>query len=452
MLPKDITSPVGSSAEALQEIADFMGIKRKIGSNQNVNQDADADSDEDMTDITEAMGAITMSGEPVLAQRKVGRNKVYLVKESDGPHTWQSESMCGPPQNADNVEIEEVPSRASNKKWIEGRKHQYKGIAYVVLPQDGAIVLGIGTYPPTTVSIQWRDEEPDTLAWRSDAIRVSSQFRVDQDIRNLLMSQYTNIDGYPMVIMANNQAGIMSGWSKARMRITKERLKIRRTQLVLREAPVDNQIYQAPKPPSWASITGPQGSGAALLGAPTAMNQFNTHPNPAATQPGAQNPAAQFNQYGTQSQGMVSQLPNEVALASNFGSGQTQRPSVASNDHYIHLETRMNNLEQMMTTGFQQVFSGFRQMQQLQYSQNQLQLTGNIPPQSMPASQPPMQVVQPSIQGTPQWPQQPSNDNHEQRSPTQQLSGGQMVLHGEGQNRQPTVQDVTADAFEGLGD
>jgi len=204
-----------------------------------------AQSNSDVMDIDDRMSALTIQGDPVLAKRQVAKTYQYLVFQRGGlhgpQHVWLPDSVVGV-RNAETIDTVHRPDEA----WIKSRKGKYQGIRWIALTMDGAITLGVGTWPPVCVCVVWIDNEPDTLLWRSDVLKVASQIRVDEDIKHFLFKTHVLIEGRDICIMSPTESGLIQGKIKATRYIANQQANVARTRLGL-PAPVGlNQILPPP--------------------------------------------------------------------------------------------------------------------------------------------------------------------------------------------------------------
>jgi len=166
--------------------------------------------------------ALTVRNEIVLAKRRVYKTTQYLIQKGDGQHEWQTADICGA-RNTEGLDL----LKEFDSAWIKERKHKYKGLRWVALAVDGAITIGIGAHPPVSMMVEWLDDRPDTLMWRSDILQLCSAERVDRDMHEKLpYSKYTAFEGRKLYIMAATESGLIAGQQKAINRIMKDDNKL----------------------------------------------------------------------------------------------------------------------------------------------------------------------------------------------------------------------------------
>ena len=181
------------------------------------NQPSVAEEDASMSGLAEDLSnlCVTDNGESIFAKRHVFKTFHFLIREQSGSHVWRS---C---EEADSEEIELIEK--STKEFIKDRKRQYKGILWVVMAVDKAIVYPICTYPQISIMAEWRNDTPSTLMWRGELNKIAGKERVDQDLqRSLPFTESCVHMGRKFVVMSETEFGLDQGKRKGIEKIEKD--------------------------------------------------------------------------------------------------------------------------------------------------------------------------------------------------------------------------------------
>ena len=100
-----------------------------------------------------------------------------------------------------------------DSEWIKNRKFKYRTITWIALSEEGAVTVGAGSWPPIVVSVVWSDDMPETILWRSDAIKTANRAIIDMDVRRYLYTQYKMINGRSVCIMSPTRVGLIAGYT-----------------------------------------------------------------------------------------------------------------------------------------------------------------------------------------------------------------------------------------------
>ena len=182
--------------------------------------DDESDGDEDM-EMVQAMSHLTLSREPILAQRSVAENTLFLVQESSGMHVWKSAEL-DPDTSLDRIPKIEAPS----KQFKAEHRHRYKGLRWIAMTEDNAVIPGIGQFPTISVMVEWTGDLEDTIMWRSHLNQIVKPDQVDKDVyRFLPYRKKIQYDGRDVYIMALTPEGLSNGEDKAEDKIKRDRRK-----------------------------------------------------------------------------------------------------------------------------------------------------------------------------------------------------------------------------------
>lgn len=167
---------------------------------------------------------LTLDGEPIMAKAQVFRIIQSHTKEKSGLHVWNPVQLRG------DLTPEDIPSiEEPTEEFIAQHENRYKGIHWIAMSVDNAIIQGARQYSRITVMVEWLGELEDTLMWRSDLIRIvdkASKARVNQDLQNHLPYRETiECEGRRVLITSQTEAGLLKGKNKALQRIKDDRFE-----------------------------------------------------------------------------------------------------------------------------------------------------------------------------------------------------------------------------------
>ena len=230
---------------------------------------------------------LTDDGEPIFAKRQVFKNFHFLIREHSGSYVWRSCEEADP----NNFGLVEKPT----KEFTKNRKRQYKGILWLAMAVDKAIVYPICTYPQISIMAEWRDDAPPTLMWRGELNKIAGKEKVDKDMRASLPFVENGIHlGRKYVVMSETQFGLDQGKRKAEDKINDDERRGTMAQASVQQAAVKTEAAQpvaaqpvAPRPAAPLSAL-------AQPAAPLpALAQLRAPLQPAPLQPAPSQPAAQ---------------------------------------------------------------------------------------------------------------------------------------------------------------
>ena len=181
------------------------------------NQPPVAEGDVQISGLAEDLSnlCVTDDGEPIFAKRHVFKNFHFLIREQSGSYVWRS---C---EEADEEKIGLVVK--PTKEFIKDRKRQYKGMLWVAMAVDKAIVYPICPYPQISIMAEWRDGAPPTLMWRGELNKIAGKERVDKDLLRSLPFRDEGVhQGRKYVVASETEVGLDLGKAKAIAQINKE--------------------------------------------------------------------------------------------------------------------------------------------------------------------------------------------------------------------------------------
>lgn len=306
--------------------------------------------------------ALTVRNEIILAKRKVYKTTQYLIQKSDGQKEWQTEDMCGP-RHADHLEL----LVKKDRPFLKERKGKYKGLLWIALAFDGAILIGAGSYPPVAMMVTWLDNAPDCMLWRSDVIQVASADRIERDMEDFLpYSRLVQFEGRKIFIKSQTESGLAAGQHKAFSKIMKEDNKL------VRSMGTPRPFAQQPAPPVFGqpSLLGPAQNGM------QATNTSGSNNASGFASYGQNGSSRQLVPYGAQGASPVnSQTPNmnNSAMVPSGGTSNSAPNVELASTIASTIADSMQRIMQQQNLWMERMFQQFNQNNQQTPNQSQQQ-------------------------------------------------------------------------------
>ena len=162
-----------------------------------------------------------------------------MIQEADDLRVWVPAQSCG---NIDSEKIETVALKS--KEFLKDRKYQYSSTLWVALEIDDVVCEEL-RYPAIAMMVEWLDEHPDSLLWRSDVIKIAGNTKTHNELMDRLnYQQELDVDGTTLVMMAASERALSLRSSKLLAKISDKKKQITLSKL-LRQQPTPQS--SAPK-------------------------------------------------------------------------------------------------------------------------------------------------------------------------------------------------------------
>lgn len=192
----------------------------KLTTEDGITPDDDTNTDT-TTDSTNSISSVTVNGKIFIAKRAVFKTFQYLIQEADDLRVWVPAQSCG---NIDPENIETVTLKS--KEFLKDRKYQYSSTLWVALGIDDVVCENL-RYPAIAMMVEWLDEHPDSLLWRSDVIKIADKTKTHNELMDRLnYQQGLDVDDTKLIMMAASERALNLGSLKLFAKISGKKKQI----------------------------------------------------------------------------------------------------------------------------------------------------------------------------------------------------------------------------------